>query len=366
LKLHFYLNVGSFLFSLLFQWQLLSIFSGLETMKFEFSEAPRALYMTLTESKTEELISACSFMNNSFDEPVVEESVIEEPVIEESVIDEPVIEESVIEEPVVEESVIDEPVIEESVIEEPVIEESVIDEPVVEESVIEEPVVEESVIDEPVIEESVIEEPVVEESVVDEPVVEESVIDEPVVEESVIEEPEEEVLQSEYLSEPDWLKNLQRLVRDTSDKTNLQTPEKTPALSVRSEQQKELKQKGESKQQLENIRTPETDRVDSGGSGGTDEGFINLLRRRVLHCRRYPDAASRNRRAGVVELELQINRDGVIKNTQIVKGSGSIILDEAALSISACIGKLPSIAEEIRVSMPVHYQMRYTGRESGR
>jgi len=131
------------------------------------------------------------------EEPIMEEvAVVEEPVVvveetvvEETVVEEPLVEEPVVEETIVEETVVEEPIMEEvSVVEEPLL---AVEEPVVEEvSVVEEPVVvvEETVVEETVVEETVVEEPVVEETVVEETVVEETVVEETVVEEPVVEE----------------------------------------------------------------------------------------------------------------------------------------------------------------------------------
>ena len=101
-----------------------------------------------------------------FEEPIVEEEIIEEePIFEEEIIEEePVVEEEIIEEePIFEEEIIEEePVVEEEIIEEePVIEEEIIEEEPTEEPV-EEPT-EEPVVEEPVEEEPIVEEPIVEE-----------------------------------------------------------------------------------------------------------------------------------------------------------------------------------------------------------
>jgi TonB family protein len=322
-ELHFYLNLSSFLFSLLLQWQMLLLFSGLGAVEPFLPESPRVLHTTLIEFKNEDVFSAPAF---------VEEPVSDSAIIAEELLTETMVEESVVEAPQVEEFVVEEDLPEEPLIEELLTEAVAFEEPLIEELLIEEPVIKQTVIEEPVIEELVVEEQIIEKPA-----------PEPPPKSDEIPEQKKETLPPK----PDWLKNLRKLA---TAKNAVNASEKN------------------TDPQIEPQAEPQADSVKSASTEfrGTDEGFINLLRRRVLNCRRYPDAASRNRRAGVVELELQIGRDGVIKNTQIVKGSGSIILDEAALSISACIGKLPAIAEEMRVSVPVHYQMRHTGRRGGR
>ncbi len=121
--------------------------------------------------------------DGSAEEPVVEETT-EEPVVEDETTEEPVVEETT-EEPVVEDETTEEPVVEEEAAEEPVVEEEATEEPVVEEEAAEEPAVEEEATEEPVVEEEATEEPVVEEEATEEPVVEEEATEEPAVEAEV-------------------------------------------------------------------------------------------------------------------------------------------------------------------------------------
>ena len=149
----------------------------------------------IIESEPEESLEN---LEENFEEPVDENDVIEaiidesdeEPVVEEAIPQEPEIEDELAEEPAAEETISEEPEIEDELDEEPVVEEEISEEPEIEDEFDEEPVIEEVIPEETEIEDEIDEEPVTEEVIVEEPEIEDEFDEEPVVEEEVFEEPE--------------------------------------------------------------------------------------------------------------------------------------------------------------------------------
>ena len=182
--------------------------NGLEVFDFSYFDMP-----DLIENSEEDDYDILSLEENSDEEEVVVDEIIEEEIVEEEfvvdeiieeevVVDEIVEEEFVVDEIVEEEIVVDEIVVDEIVEEEIVLDEIVEEEIVVNEILEEEIVVDEIVVDEIVVDEVVKEEIVEEEFVVDEIVEEEFVVDEVVKEEIVVDEiVEEEIVVDEVVKE---------------------------------------------------------------------------------------------------------------------------------------------------------------------
>jgi len=95
----------------------------------------------------------------------------------------------------------------------------------------------------------------------------------------------------------------------------------------------------------------------TGGPGG-GEGIADLLRRirrRIEQAKIYPDAARRQGVQGTVELRFRIAADGSVEAVEIVRSSGSGILDEASQETIRRAGPYPLVRGWIR--LPLAYRL---------
>lgn len=187
-----------------------------------------------------------AIIDESDEEPVVEEAIPQEPEIEDELAEEPAAEETISEEPEIEDELDEEPVVEEEISEEPEIEDEFDEEPVIEEVIPEETEIEDEIDEEPVTEEVIVEEPEIEDEFDEEPVVEEEISaeteiedeidEEPVVEEVIVEESE---IEDEIDEEP------------AVEETISEEPEIEDELDEESEAEKEIFEEPEVEDELE-------------------------------------------------------------------------------------------------------------------
>jgi periplasmic protein TonB len=90
-----------------------------------------------------------------------------------------------------------------------------------------------------------------------------------------------------------------------------------------------------------------SDKSAAGGTGsGTETGgaaesaAASLLLARAQAALRYPEAARRRGTEGIVGLRIELDRTGALANLQVVRSSGSALLDRAA-------------GDAVRTSLPV-------------
>jgi TonB family protein len=95
-----------------------------------------------------------------------------------------------------------------------------------------------------------------------------------------------------------------------------------------------------------------------GGGAGGGEGVADLLRRirrRIEQVKIYPDAARREGIQGTAELRFRIAADGSVGAVEIVRSSGSGILDEASKETIRRAGPYPLVRGWIR--LPLTYRL---------
>ncbi len=91
--------------------------------------------------------------------------------------------------------------------------------------------------------------------------------------------------------------------------------------------------------------------------------YKSALRSAIEANKHYPGQARRLRQEGQVEVEFTLRRNGDIRDVRIVSGSGSDILDHAALeAVRSIDGKLPFPQEIARsewtFTLPLNYALR--------
>ena len=95
-----------------------------------------------------------------------------------------------------------------------------------------------------------------------------------------------------------------------------------------------------------------------GGGGGSGDGVADLLRRirrQIEQAKTYPDAARREGIQGTVELRFRIAADGSVEAVEVLRSSGSGILDEASQQTIRRAGPYPLVRGWIR--LPLAYRL---------
>ncbi len=97
-----------------------------------------------------------------------------------------------------------------------------------------------------------------------------------------------------------------------------------------------------------------------GGGGGTGDGdgvaaLLRLIRRQIEQAKTYPDAARRGRIQGTVELRFRIATDGSVEAMEILRSSGSQILDEASERTIRRAAPYPPVRGWVR--LPLSYRL---------
>lgn len=96
------------------------------------------------------------------------------------------------------------------------------------------------------------------------------------------------------------------------------------------------------------------------GTGGPGDGngvadLLRRIRRQIEEAKAYPDAARRESTQGTVNLRFRIAADGSVEATEILRSSGSPLLDEAAVQTIRRAGPYPPVAGWIRI--PLSYRL---------
>jgi len=97
-----------------------------------------------------------------------------------------------------------------------------------------------------------------------------------------------------------------------------------------------------------------------GGSGtgmgaGAGAGLLQSIRARIERAKIYPEAARHEGVQGTVELRFRIAADGSVEAVEIVRSSGSGILDEASQETIRRAGPYPLVRGWIR--LPLAYRL---------
>ena len=95
-----------------------------------------------------------------------------------------------------------------------------------------------------------------------------------------------------------------------------------------------------------------------GGGGGSGDGVADLLRRirrQIEQAKIYPEAARREGIQGTVELRFRIAADGSVEAVEVLRSSGSGILDEASQQTIRRAGPYPLVRGWIR--LPLAYRL---------
>jgi protein TonB len=95
-----------------------------------------------------------------------------------------------------------------------------------------------------------------------------------------------------------------------------------------------------------------------GGGGGSGDGAADLLRsirRQIERAQIYPEAARREGIQGTVELRFRIAADGSVEAVEILRSSGSGILDEASQQTIRRAAPYPLVRGWIR--LPLSYRL---------
>jgi protein TonB len=94
-----------------------------------------------------------------------------------------------------------------------------------------------------------------------------------------------------------------------------------------------------------------------GGSGGGGRlaALLQTIRRRIEQAKTYPEAARRDGVEGRVDLRFRIAGDGSVEAMEIVRSSGSRILDEASEETIRRAAPYPPVLGWIR--LPLSYRL---------
>ncbi|MGD0265152.1 MAG: energy transducer TonB [Candidatus Methylomirabilota bacterium] len=88
---------------------------------------------------------------------------------------------------------------------------------------------------------------------------------------------------------------------------------------------------------------------------GAGAGLLQSIRARIERAKIYPEAARREGVQGTVELRFRIAADGSVDAVEIVRSSGSGILDEASQETIRRAGPYPLVRGWIR--LPLAYRL---------
>ncbi len=75
--------------------------------------------------------------------------------------------------------------------------------------------------------------------------------------------------------------------------------------------------------------------------------IYDYIKRKIQENKKYPYQAKKERIEGVVEMQFSIAGDGVLKNVNIVRSSGHIVLDEEALATIQRAAPYPAIKDRL-------------------
>ena len=97
-----------------------------------------------------------------------------------------------------------------------------------------------------------------------------------------------------------------------------------------------------------------------GGGGGTEAGegaagLLRSIRRQIEQARIYPEVARREGIQGTVELRFRIAGDGSVEAVEILRSSGSVVLDEASQQTIRRAAPYPLVRGWIR--LPLSYRL---------
>lgn len=100
-----------------------------------------------------------------------------------------------------------------------------------------------------------------------------------------------------------------------------------------------------------------------GGDPGAVADYHTRLQAHLARFKRYPRQAQRRREEGVVILAFIAHADGAVSEVEIMEGSGSRLLDEAALDMVERARPLPEFtddmgARQLRIQVPVSFNLR--------
>jgi protein TonB len=106
----------------------------------------------------------------------------------------------------------------------------------------------------------------------------------------------------------------------------------------------------------------------SAGKGNANEAtaltdYVRAVRARIERHKRYPPTAARDSIEGSVTVSFLIGRRGTVLDKRIDAGSGSPLLDEAALAAVADSSPFPPLPDELdretlRLRLPINYEAR--------
>jgi TonB family protein len=102
----------------------------------------------------------------------------------------------------------------------------------------------------------------------------------------------------------------------------------------------------------------------AAGAGGAGRGdpalaILDEASKRMAAALSYPEAARQRGLSGTVRVELEVGADGGLVSARIGVGSGSAILDRAAIALASSVFPLPNrAAVKARLSIAVTYSLR--------
>ncbi len=103
---------------------------------------------------------------------------------------------------------------------------------------------------------------------------------------------------------------------------------------------------------------------EAGGEGGAElANYISAVRARIDRHKRYPPTAVRDNVEGTVTVSFMLERHGTLLNRKVVIGSGSPMLDEAALAAVDDSSPFPPFPdgldrETLLLRLPINYTSR--------
>jgi protein TonB len=101
----------------------------------------------------------------------------------------------------------------------------------------------------------------------------------------------------------------------------------------------------------------------SGNAQAERAGYLAQIRNLIESHKEYPVMARKSGMEGTVHVRFVLDRDGVLKDTDISRSSGKNLLDKAAVRAIASVARFPAIPESLNGSplifeVPVIFKLK--------
>lgn len=105
------------------------------------------------------------------------------------------------------------------------------------------------------------------------------------------------------------------------------------------------------------------ERVETGGNTGGRADYLSSLMARIARQKRYPRSARSDGVTGIVTVRFVVQRNGKVKQTEIIESSGDSRLDNEALAMLNRASPLPAIPSSLSndamtLTLPIEFSLK--------